>query len=104
MKKILLFLPILVIGACATTTDEGNGLAKLTQEPKDCEYLYTLDTSMTSYDIDDAYNFMEKRILEDEGKGDSYYISEQNIRKNPEAIFGPKNTYRIKAKVYNCKK
>ena len=102
MNKI--FLSLLVLAACAQSTGAGNGLTRLDAEPKNCEYLYAIDSSVSSYDIDDAYDFLEKRILEENGFGDSYYISGQNILENTGAIFGPKNTSKLKAKVYNCKK
>lgn len=102
MKKV--FLSLLMLGACAQSTGAGNGLTRLNSEPKDCEYLYTVDSSVSSYSLESAYDFLEKRILEEKGFGDSYYISGENILENAGAIFGPKNTYKLKAKVYNCKK
>ena len=103
MKKLLLLS--LILGACATTTEEPiTGITRLTQEPKDCHYLYNVDTTMKSYNIKDAYEFLEKRIIEQDGLGDSYYISGEDILDNQDAVFGPKNTFKIKAKVYNCKK
>ena len=105
MKKSMLLFAVLGLVACATTvTEESTGITRLTEEPKDCEYLYNLDTTMTSYKISDAYEFLEKRITEQDGFGDSYYISKEDILENTEAIFGPKNTFKLKAKVYNCKK
>ena len=73
-------------------------------EPKNCEYLYTLDSSATTYNISDAYDYLEKSILEQNKFGDSYYISNEDILKNAGAIFGPRETYKFKVKVYNCKK
>ena len=102
MNKI--FLLLLILGACAQSTGAGNGLTRLTVEPKNCEYLYAIDSSVSTYNLNDAYDFLEKRILEENGFGDSYYISGENILENAGAIFGPKNTYKLKAKVYNCKK
>lgn len=104
MKKLMLFCAVLGLVACATTTPEGTGITRLTQEPKDCEYLYNVDTTMTSYKMSDAYEFLEKRIIEQDGLGDSYYISTEDILENEEAVFGPKHTFKLKAKVYNCNK
>ncbi|MBR3511036.1 MAG: hypothetical protein IKN73_03160 [Alphaproteobacteria bacterium] len=103
MKKFL-FCLILALSACATTTDSETGLVKLNEEPKNCEFLYTIDTSVTDYKVEDAYVFLEKRILEQRLIGDSYYIVQQDTVENPEAIFGPKETYKFKTKVYNCQK
>ena len=102
MKKVL-FLSVM-LAACAATTDSGNGLTRLETEPKNCEFLYALDSSVTSYDISDAYDYVEKTILEQNKFGDSYYIDKSNILENSGAIFGPKNTYKFKVKVYNCNK
>lgn len=104
MKKITLGLAVIGLTACATTTNAGNGLIRLESEPKNCEYLYSLDSSVTNYKITDAYDYVEKTILEQKDYGDSYYIAEQNVVDNPGAIFGPEHTYKFKIKVYNCKK
>ena len=102
MKKLLLLS--LGLCACATTPEPETGIIRLNQEPKNCEYLYNVDTTMTSYKVEDAYNFLEKRIIEQDGLGDTYYISKEDILDNKDAVFGPKHTFKIKAKVYNCKK
>ena len=100
MKKVLILSAMLA--ACVASTNGGNGLTRLETEPKNCEYLYALDSSVTSYNISDAYDYIEKTILEQNKFGDSYYIDKTNILENTGAIFGPKNTYKFKVKVYNC--
>ena len=102
MKKILGAL--FVVSACATMTGAGSGLNRLNQEPKNCEFLYTLNSNATVYNIDDAYKSLETNILEQEKLGDSYLIIKEETVANPGAIFGPKNTYKFKVKVYNCEK
>ena len=104
MKKTLIITSLLALAACASATNAGNGLNRLEAEPKNCEYLYTLDSSSATYSISDAYDYLEKSILEQKALGDSYYISNQNVLENAGAIFGPKKTYKFKAKVYNCNK
>ena len=104
MKKTLIFTSVLVLAACAGTTGPGNGLTRLETEPKNCEYLYTVDSSASTYSIADAYDYLEKSILEQKGIGDSYYVSKEDILENIGAVFGPRKTYKFKAKVYNCKK
>lgn len=101
MKKA--FCLLCLLSACATMTDAGSGLSRLNQEPKNCEFLYTLNSNATVYDIDAAYESLEKSILEQEKLGDSYLIIKEETVANPSAIFGPKNTYKFKVKVYNCK-
>ena len=104
MKKYTALMSLVALAACATATDAGSGLTRLSAEPKNCEYLYTLDSSATSYKLAGAYEYLEKAILEQEKIGDSYYIVNQNIVENPDAVFGPKNTFKFKVKVYNCQK
>lgn len=101
MKKAVCLMCLL--SACATMTGAGNGLTRLNQEPKNCEFLYTLNSNATVYDIDDAYEYLENNILEQEKLGDSYLIVKEDIASNPSAILGPKNIYKFKVKVYNCK-
>ena len=104
MKKILTLSSLIVLAACATSTDAGSGLVRLDSEPKNCEFLYTLDSTVTNYKLSDAYEYLEKTILEQEKIGDSYYIVKQDVSEIPDAIFGPKNTFKFKVKVYNCQK
>ena len=91
------------MASCAGATKEGSGLVKLDYEPTNCEFLYAVKSDFSGYSAQDAYDFVEKRIVEENALGDSYYIEKQDIVENVGAIFGPKNTYKIKAKVYNCK-
>ncbi len=104
MKKIFGFISLIALAACAQATDAGNGLIRLNGEPTNCEYLYTIDSSATTYNLSGAYDFLEKTILEQKVLGDSYYVVNQNTVENPDAIFGPKNTFKFKVKVYNCQK
>lgn len=104
MKKIISLISLIALSACASSTDEGTGLVRLTEEPKDCEFLYTIDTLATTYKQLGAYDYLEKSILEQTAQADAYYIVNQTIIENTEAVFGPKNTYKFKVKVYNCKK
>lgn len=102
MKKIVTCFVMLGLAACAAQTKIDNGLTRLEHEPMNCKFLYTLNTSATTYKIVDAYDYIEKSILEQEYYGDSYYITEENIADNVSAIFGPEHTYKFKVKVYNC--
>lgn len=104
MKKYMTIISLIALSACATTTDAGTGLVRLNSEPKNCEFLYTLDSNVTNYKLADAYEYLEKTILEQEKIGDSYYIVKQDVSEIPDAIFGPKNTFKFKVKVYNCQK
>ena len=105
MKKTVALMSLLALCACATTTNNENGLRVLSEEPKDCEFLYTLDSVSTTYKLEDAYAYIEKSILENQMFfGDSYYIVDENVSDNAGAIFGPEHTYKFKVKVYKCNK
>ena len=102
MKKITISFCAL-LAACATSTGAGTGLTRLTEEPKDCTFLYTMTSDITNYSKEDVYNYLEQKILNQQKVGDSYYIVKESIADNIGAIFGPQHTYNIKVKVYNCK-
>ena len=103
MKKNLILISVLGLCACAQTTNSGNGLIRLTEEPKNCEFLYTLDSSVSTYKLADAYDYVEKSILEQKNFiGDSYLVVNEDVVDNVGAIFGPEHTYKFKVKVYDC--
>ena len=104
MKKSIFLLSLAALCGCATTQNLGNGLTRLTEEPKNCDFLYNLDSSVTTYKLSDAYEYLEKTILEQEKIGDSYYIVKQDITEKPDTFFGPDKTFKFKVKVYNCQK
>lgn len=104
MKKIMFFMMILSVTGCMKSEKPDNGLRRLSAIPQNCEFLYEIKSQFSGYSAEDAYDFVEKRIVEENGFGDSYYIANEDILENEGAIFGPKNTYKIKAMVYNCKK
>lgn len=101
MKSKLCLLPMFALCACATSTDSGNGLNRLYKEPKNCEYLYTLDSNVTMYKIANAYDYIEKTILDQKIIGDSYYVVNEDV--NKESFLEPDN-FKFKVKVYNCNK
>jgi len=103
MKKYMICF-CAFMAACATTTGTGLGLTRLTQEPKDCTFLYNITSDITNYSKEDVYNYLEQKILDQQKQGDSYYIVNESISDNIGAIFGPKHTYTLKVKVYNCQK
>ena len=104
MKKYMTIISLVALSACATTTDSGTGLVRLDSEPKNCEFLYTLDSNVTNYKLSNAYEYLEKTILEQEKIGDSYYIVKQDITEKTDTFFGPDKTFKFKVKVYNCQK
>lgn len=103
MKKTMCLISLLGLCACATGgTKTENGLIRLDAEPKNCQFLYNLDSSVTTYKLSDAYNYVEQSILENKSLGDSYYVVSENTVDNVGAIFGPEHIYKFKIKVYNC--
>ena len=104
MKKLSCLFVIFALVSCSWfAKEEKTGLIKLDYEPKNCEFLYEIRSDFTGYSEQDAFNFIEKRIVEENALGNTYYITKQDVVENEGAIFGPKNTYKMKAKVYNCK-
>jgi hypothetical protein len=105
MKKSLILISVLGLCACMRTTDLGNGLTRLKSEPRNCEFLYTLDSSVTTYSIEEAYAYVEKTIVDQQSwKGDSYYVVNEEVVDNKGAVFGPDHVYKFKVKVYKCDK
>jgi len=104
MKKYLFILLSLTACSLFSKSETQTGLVKLDHEPTNCEFLYEIKSSFSGYSLESAYDFVEKTIVEENGFGDAYYISGQDIVENPGAVFGPHNTYNLKAKVYKCKK
>ena len=103
MKKSIVLLSLIGLCACATTQKSDNGLIRLDKEPTNCEFLYNLDSSVTTYKVSGAYDYVEKSILENRDFiGDSYYVVHEDIIDNEGAIFGPEHTYKFKVKVYDC--
>ena len=103
MKKYIAFMSLVFLCAC-TGTNIDNGLTRLEKEPKNCDFLYVLNSNASTYKLSGAYDFLEKSILEQDKTGDSYYIVSEDVSKNSDAVFGPRNTFKFKVKVYKCKK
>ena len=82
MKKLTVLSSLVVLCACAVATAAGNGLTRLDAEPKNCEYLYTIDSSATTYKLSGAYEYLEQSILEQQKIGDSYYIVNHLVKQN----------------------
>ena len=58
MKKILFLILPVVLVACngfVKTNENAENIKQLYSEPKNCEFLYTIDSSSSTYYIDDAY-------------------------------------------------
>ena len=104
MKKYVLCMLASSTVACSMFVKPENGITRLDSEPQNCTFLYEIKSDYSGYSEDEAYDFVEKRIIEENALGDSYYITNKNIVENEGAIFGPQNTYKLKAMVYNCKK
>ena len=104
MKKTILLAMFVAVCACSKSVKPDNGLVRLQAEPKNCEFLYEIKSTFSGYSEEAAQDFIEKRIVEENALGDSYYIANEDIVENEGAIFGPRNTYKLQAKVYNCKK
>ncbi len=100
MKKVLLLT--LLLASCAGNNIENKSFYVLENEPQNCEYLYTLNTTAKVYDMNEAKKYLESALNDQDKIGDSYLIVETQTLENPGAVFGPKNTYKFKVKVFNC--
>ncbi|MCQ2562323.1 MAG: hypothetical protein MJ158_01750 [Alphaproteobacteria bacterium] len=101
MKKFI-FLFLLCLSACTNTVKKDYGLTKLNTEPSNCEFLYTISSNASVYTEIAAYEYLEQAIVSQDKNVDSYFVIKQSLQENEDAIFGPKNTYKLQAKVYKC--
>lgn len=105
MKKLY---TLLFLGLCscmgAPNVDYSGVLSRLETVPNTCFYLYKMDSSVSVYNEKDAFEYVEKSIVENERGGNAYAIEKQEIESIPGAVFGPKNKYIISVKVYDCSK
>ena len=89
---------------CVAQNNMNNGLTQLMNEPKNCEYLYSMTSKATTYKQEDAYAYIEQSIVDQGGDGDSYLIESEEVLQNNGGMFAPEHTYKFKVKVYNCNK
>ncbi len=108
MKKFGILGLLIGLAACSNVdlvlgTDR---LVELQEEPKTCKYLYEITSTTSVYQSADAKKYLLNQIVEmDTSKGiqsNAYLITESEVKENPDAILGPKNSYMNKAKVYLC--
>jgi hypothetical protein len=105
-KTCFLFLVSCLLAGCikdAALSPEAARLQKLESEPKNCTFIHQITTEHALYNSTDADAFMRNRVAESAGRGNAYYVSEQSVRRNPGAIFGPTETFVAIVKVYECK-
>ncbi len=88
----------------APNVDYSGVLSRLETVPNTCFYLYKMDSSVSVYNEKDAFEYVEKSIVENERGGNAYKIEKQETEPIPGAVFGPKNKYIISVKVYDCSK
>lgn len=106
MKKYLslLVVAIAVVG-CGGYIKNENGsenIKQLTQEPKDCLFLYKMETTVSAYKQDDARRYLENSIASQSRPGNAYLITDKRTKENPGAVFGPDESFIYTAKVYEC--
>ena len=106
MKKFLFFTCAALLVACSNTVTERPGaeeLRKLDSESIGCKFLYTLETESAVYSYEDAERHLKNRIANEGGdRGNAYMITYERTRENPDAVFGPKKSFILTAKVYEC--
>lgn len=109
MKKVGFLGLFLALTACVNTVGLVSGaenLVELKEEPTACKYLYEITSNTSVYNVSDAKRYLMNQIVEmDIAKNiqsNAFFISETEIKENGEAVFGPRNNYMNKAKVYLC--
>lgn len=106
MKKVL--FAVLFLAGCNSLIKNQNDsekLIKLDAEPKDCVYLYKIQSQAAVYSSEDAERYLENQIAEDNSVGgNAYFVTDQAKRPNRWIPFAPENTFVLSANVYNCSK
>jgi hypothetical protein len=106
MKKIFALFTVLVsLTSCGGLVKNQNGSEKLLQlnsEPVACTFLYTIESEVSVYDIDDARRYLENRIVDQVRPGNAYWITSQRTKPNEWVIFGPERAFVLVANVYDC--
>ncbi len=100
MKKLLL-ISVLTTAACTNYVKlESDNLTKLTDEPKNCTLLYTMDADANFYSEEDAVRYLENQIVKK--GGNSFFITKKEKIHNEWKMFAPEYSYAITANVYDC--
>ncbi|MCL1786201.1 MAG: hypothetical protein FWG39_03580 [Alphaproteobacteria bacterium] len=107
MKKFISISLALALFSCGGWVKSGDGsstLAKLGAEPANCEFLYQMQVEAAVYTNEDAEQFLRNRIADQKRPGNAFWIASTRTQRNESAIFGPRNTFVIDAKIYDCPK
>ncbi len=105
MKKIIFLIPVFFLINCSGLVKNEMGsenLISLDERPENCVFLKRLDVNISVYSSEDAVRFLENSIAKKSETADSYWIYESSQEEIPDAVFGPKQSYILKANVYNC--
>ena len=108
MKKFmpcaLFILPLLVAGCGGVIkpTPGSDTLVKLESEPVGCQFLYKLESEVSVYDPKDAELYLRNKIIDQQRRGNSFWIVYQRTRPNEGVVFGPERAYILGANVYDC--
>ncbi len=104
MKKILC-LGLLVLTGCGGYVSSESGsenIVRFNSQPKNCTYLYDMNTTVSVYDEADAYRYLENSIAKQSKPGNAYWVESMEKKQNPGIVFGPEKSFVFKAKVYDC--
>ena len=105
MKKFLSFMAVLALCACSGFVKPEQGsdkIVKIEGEPIGCAFLYRLETEVSVYDHEDAEQYLRNRIVDQQRRGNAYWIISQRTRPNEWVVFGPERSFIIGANVYDC--
>jgi len=105
MKKLLtlaLTLALVSCGGMITPEPGSQHIVRLEGEPIGCAFLYRIEIEASVFDVRDAEQYLRNRIVDQQRRGNAYWIISQRTRPNEWVIFGPERSFIIGANVYDC--
>jgi hypothetical protein len=105
MKKLLMFALAAAVAGCSGMIEPevgSNDLVRLKAEPIGCQFLYKLESEVSVYDTKDAEQYLRNRIVDQQRRGNAYWIVSERTRPNDWVVFGPERAFIYTANVYSC--
>jgi len=105
MKRLLLIPLMFALVACGGVIQPepgANQVVRLDGEPIGCAFLYRMEVEVSVFDHRDAEQYLRNRIVDQQRRGNAYWIVSQRTRPNEWVIFGPERAFVIGANVYDC--
>ena len=105
MKKYKIACLAMLLAGCSGLIKPEAGsemLVAIDAEPIGCLFLYKLEAETSVYDQRDAEQYLRNRIIDQQRRGNVYWIVSQRTRPNEGAVFGPERSFVMTANVYDC--